>query len=140
MKPTSKYTNFLQKTNRAICLTLLASLPFNIANAQEYNGPVITFEQIFANPSNQDLNLNYARQQAAAGDYLGAASALERLLYTQPNWDSARLFYALVLYRLDDPQAARRELNILKTRPLSYEQQQVFSTYSKLLAGKAGVK
>ncbi len=133
------YVNLSRRVIWGMCLGLLMALPLSVAHAQEYNGPqgyngpTITFEQVFADPANQDLNLNYARQQAAAGDYLSAASTLERLLYTQPNWDSARLFYALVLYRLDDPQAAIRELNILETRPLSHEQQQLFSTYKKLL-------
>ena len=102
------------------------------ANISEYNGPVITFEQIYANPDDQDLNLNYARQQAALGDYLTAAASLERMLYTQPNWDSARLFYALCLYHLDDLEATRRELNILKTRPLSADQRKLFKSYKKL--------
>ena len=98
-------------------------------DTQAYNGPTITFEQVYANPDNQDLNLNYARQQAAAGDYLTAASTLERMLYTSPNWDSARLFYAMVLYRLDDSQAAVRELDLLDGRPLSAGQRAQVAAY-----------
>jgi len=95
----------------------------------EYNGPKITFEDIYANPDNQDLNLNYARQQVAAGDLLSAAATLERMLYASPNWDSARLFYALILFRLDDRQAAIRELNLLDGRPLSPKQRALAQSY-----------
>ena len=106
-----------------------------------YDGPTITFNQIFANPDDSQLNLNYARQQAKAGDLLSAASALERLLYTQPNWDSARLYYALVLYRLDDTQAAMRELDNLDNRPLTPEQRAQVTAYREdfrnpVLSGK----
>lgn len=112
-------------------LTVAAALPIsaNAQNAMDYTGPPVTFEQIYANPDDQDLNLNYARQQAAAGDYLSAASSLERMLYASPNWDSARLFYALVLYKLDDREAARRELDLLDGRPLSPDQRAQVAAY-----------
>ena len=99
------------------------------AIAADYDGPQITFEQIYASPDDQQLNLNYARQQAAAGDYISAASALERMLFSQPDWDSARLFYALVLYKLDDRQAAFSELDTLEARPLSADQMAQVKAY-----------
>jgi len=99
------------------------------ANAADYDGPQITFEQVYANPDDQQLNLNYARQQAAAGDFISAAAALERMLYAQPDWDSARLFYALVLYKLDDRQAAFAELDTLENRPLSPDQRAQAKAY-----------
>lgn len=77
---------------------------------------IITFEEIYNNPSDENLNLLYARQRAEAGDLLRAAGTLERLLYTEPDWDSARLNYALILHQLDDKQAATRELDILEDR------------------------
>lgn len=107
------------------------SLSANAQDAPRYNGPPITFEQVYANPDDQELNLNYARQQAAAGDYLSAASSLERMLYASPNWDSARLFYALVLFRLDDRQAAIRELDLLEDRPLSVDQKAQIAAYRR---------
>lgn len=131
----------IQKTNTHILSKLVCSIGFAVfaatsinAAATEYNGPTITFEQVYASPDDQKLNLNYARQQAARGDYLTAASSLERMLYSQPNWDSARLFYALCLYHLDDLQAATRELNILQTRPLSSTQRDLFNSYRKMVA------
>ena len=63
----------------------------------------ITYEQILAAPDDSKLNLAYARQ----------AAALERLLLARPNWDSVRLFYGFVLYRLDDMTGAKRELRAL---------------------------
>ena len=112
---------------------VISTFTVSAANTSEYNGPEITFEQIYANPDDQDLNLNFARQQAARGDYLTAAASLERMLYTSPNWDSARLFYALCLYHLDDLEAAMWELNVLETRPLLEEQRALFTTYKNLV-------
>ena len=95
----------------------------NNANAVDYTGPPITFEQVYANPDDQDLNLNYARQQASQGDYLSAAASLERMLYATPNWGTARLFLAICLYHLDDLQAAGRE-------PVSYTHLTLPTIYS----------
>ena len=85
----------------------------------------VTFSDIYAHPDNPDLNLAYARQQAESGNFLAAASTLERMLFISPNWDSARLFYAEVLVSLDDKQGALRELDILENRPLSPEQKKI---------------
>ena len=114
----------------------ISSLAFSTAQAGsiEYNGPKITFEQIYDNPDDNDLKLNYARQQAAAGDLLSAVGALEGMLYSQPNWDSARLFYAVVLYELDDRVAALRELDILDGRPLSSADQKIAARYRQAIA------
>lgn len=99
------------------------------AQADEYNGPRITFDQIYAEPDNQELNLNYARQQAADGDYIAAAGTLERLLFAQPDWDSARLYYALVLHKLDDVMGAEQQLKLLDDRPLSDTQREQVALY-----------
>lgn len=95
-----------------------------------YEGPPVTFQQIYDNPNDGQLNLNYARQQSARGDLLGAAAALERLLYNQPNWHSARLFYAAVLYRLDDKAAAAREMKLLEGRNLNNDQLVLYEDYN----------
>jgi len=112
---------------------VIASASSTIATAADqtdrYAGPKITFEQIYANPDDQQLNLSYARQQADKGDLISAASALERLLFAQPNWDSARLFYALVLFKLDDRKAAMSELNLLEGRPLTVGQRKQVDAY-----------
>ena len=112
----------------ALCIATCFAAPL-LANAQGYDGPRITFEQIYAQPDNQELNLNYARQQAAEGDYISAAGTLERLLFAEPDWDSARLFYALVLFKLDDQFGAQRQLKLLDARPLSAAQKKQVSIY-----------
>ncbi|WP_034492647.1 porin family protein [Afifella pfennigii] len=79
----------------------------------------ITYEDVLARPDDLALTYAYARQEADRGRLEQSAGALERLLLLEPNWDTARLFYAIVLYRLDDLKGAERELLILKDRPLS---------------------
>ncbi len=123
----------------AICMAgTLMSYGISHAGAKfTYDGPAIEFEQVFQNPGDTDLQLAYARQQAAAGDYLSAAGSLEAMLFAQPNWDSARLFYAILMYELDDQLGAMREFAILEKRPLSASQSELVSGYLKKLR-KAG--
>lgn len=102
----------------------------------EYTGPSISFEQFFQNPDDNELRLNYARQQAAEGDFISAAHALEGMLYASPNWDTARLFYAILLAELDDRVGATYEFNILVDRPLSAEHMSITKTYLKKLEAK----
>ncbi len=90
------------------------------ANSAEH----ITFEDILAAPNDLQLNLDYARQEVKSGRLQQAAAALERLLLIRPNWDSIRLFYGVVLYRLDDLSGAIRELSVLEGRNLSSGQEQ----------------
>ena len=97
----------------------------------------ITFEEVFANPDNAQLNLDYAKQEAESGNLLQAGSTLERLLYAEPNWDSARLFYAYVLLQLDDRQGAERELDLLEGRPLNGQQEADLRRYQAAMRGDA---
>lgn len=60
---------------------------------------------------------------------LNAASALERMLYANPNWHSSRLLYAALLYRLDDSKAAFRKLPPLKGRELNDHQKETYQRY-----------
>ena len=78
-------------------------------------GPVMAqdFEAVLATPDDPDLNLAYARAAADIGDLNGAAAALERVLIADPNRHGARLFYAVLLFRLDDLQGAREQLDLL---------------------------
>lgn len=100
----------------AAALVLSASFSA-LAAAQAQD--TITFEDVFNNPDDKQLNIDYARQEAAAGNLLASAATLERVLLADPNWDEARLFYAAVLYRLADFSGAEREVRILEGRPLS---------------------
>jgi len=90
---------------------------------------LITSEEVYENPDDHQLNLDYAKQEIKRGEMLNAASALERMLYANPNWHSARLLYAAVLYRLDDPQAAMRELSLLEGRDLNTQQIETYKRY-----------
>lgn len=122
------------KNSRILCAaTILVGSTCYVGNVQaaEYTGPAISFEQIYAHPADNDLKLNYARQQIAADDYLSAAGILEGMLFTQPNWDTARLLYAIVLFKLDDHQASMREFNLLEDRPLTAEQRGLADSYQK---------
>jgi len=89
------------------------------------------FGKVLTAPDDVDFNLAYARERASAGDLVGAAAALERLLLNRPNWHAARLFYAAVLIRLDDLQAARRELALLKDVKLSAAQAAEVAKYTR---------
>ncbi|WP_306252694.1 tetratricopeptide repeat protein [Parvularcula sp. IMCC14364] len=79
----------------------------------------ITFADVVRDPSNAELNYNYAVQQMTAGDLVSAAAALERILLTDPNRHDVRLLYAVVLFRMNDLQAADRELVQLEGANLS---------------------
>ncbi len=78
----------------------------------------ISFEEILAQPDNIELNFQYAQQQVKENDLLGAASTLERILLINPNLPQVRLFYAVVLFRLDNLTEAERELDAVSSLPM----------------------
>ena len=78
---------------------------------QEAAGQEVTYEQVLADPDNIDLNYRFARSQVRRGDVKGAAATLERILLIKPDLPMVRLFYGIVLYRLDDIVEAKRELS-----------------------------
>lgn len=92
----------------------------------------ITFEDVLARPDDAALNLKYAQQEVASGRLQQAAAALERLLLVQPDWDAVRLYYGVVLYRLGDLNAAKRELRLLEGRGLSANRERERVRYLKL--------
>lgn len=73
----------------------------------------VSFADILKNPDDIALNFAYARQQVAQGRLKSAATTLERILLIVPELHEVRLFYALVLIRLDSLQSAARELDRL---------------------------
>jgi hypothetical protein len=91
------------------------------------------FDTVLLAPDDQELNIGFARRAAAAGDLLSAAASLERLLLQQPNWHAARLFYAVTLYRLEDLQGARRELELLEAVELTALQRAELEKYRRLI-------
>jgi hypothetical protein len=78
-----------------------------------------SFQTIYAAPDDLAQDLAYARAEAKAGRLLSAAAALERILLLAPNENGVRLFYVAVLYRLDDLQGARQQLDALDPSTLT---------------------
>jgi len=91
------------------------------------------FQQIYASPDDLTKNLAYARAEARAGRLLNAASALERILLLAPNENGVRLFYVAVLYRLDDLQGAKQQLDSLDPSKLTPLQKKEFDKYQHLI-------
>ena len=121
---------------RSTFVALLAALGAVGATPAAAQG--ITFEDVLAAPDDPELNIEFARQEIAAGRLEQAASALERMLLTQPDWDAARLMYGIVLYRLDDLLGAERELLKLEGRELPPVQESDRVRYLRL--AQAGEK
>ncbi len=91
----------------------------------------VTFEDILRDPDNAELNFRYAQQQVAKNDMLGAMGTLERILAVKPELHEVRLFYAVVLFRLDNLPEAERELNTLEKAPLSPALRAEWKTYRR---------
>ncbi|MGI9482800.1 MAG: hypothetical protein ACR2OR_10645 [Hyphomicrobiales bacterium] len=92
----------------------------------------ITYQQILEQPDDLELVFSYARQEAELGNLQASAGALERLLLLEPEWDHARFFYAIVLYRLSDLDGALRELEILEGRDLPEAHMAEVQRYKRL--------
>jgi hypothetical protein len=97
----------------------------------------VTYEQVLARPDDLSLSYAFALQAAEDGRLEDAAGALERILLLDPDFDAARLFYAIVLYRLDDMEGAARELRLLQSRALTPAQQAEVARYLQLSESKA---
>lgn len=78
----------------------------------------VTFEQVLKDPDNIDLNFRYAKTQVARGDVRGAAATLERILLVNPELIQVKLFYGIVLFRLDNLEEAERALKDVRERPM----------------------
>lgn len=91
----------------------------------------ITFEQIINRPNDIELNFRFAQQQAKSDDLLGAAGTLERILIIRPDLHEVRLFYAVVLFRLDNVIDAQNELNRLDKVDLPGNLKSQVSLYKK---------
>ena len=77
---------------------------------------VATLDRLVERSTSADSAIALAREQAAAGDLLGAAATYERVLIADENADEARLAYAAILCRLDDRTSAELELALLSGR------------------------
>ncbi len=73
----------------------------------------VTYQDVLKSPDDILLNFQYAQNQVAENNLLGAAATLERILLIDPTLARVRLFYAVVLFRLDNWSEARREIDVL---------------------------
>ncbi len=74
----------------------------------------VTYQQVLADPDNIELNFRYAKSQVAQGNLRGASATLERILLIKPDLVRVKLFYGIVLFRLDNLDEAQRTLESLK--------------------------
>lgn len=79
----------------------------------------VTFDQVLADPDNVELNFRYARSQVARGDLKGAAATLERILLINPDLLRVKLFYGIVLFRLDNLEESERILRAIREQPMA---------------------
>ena len=93
-----------------------------------------SFQAIYAAPDDLAQDLAYARAEARAGRLLNAAAALERILLLAPNENGVRLFYVAVLYRLDDLQGAKQQLDALDETKLTPLQKAEADKYRERIA------
>lgn len=90
-----------------------------------------SYSDVLASPDDVDLSYRYAVVQIRKGELRGASASLERILMIQPQQANARLLRALVLYRLDNLDDARRELDTLKTLRLPPDLRSTANAYSR---------
>ncbi len=91
----------------------------------------ISFEDILKDPDNVDLNFQFAKQQVQENDLLGAVGTLERVLAVRPELHEIRLFYAVVLFRLDNLVEAEREFDALENVTLSSNLREEWKRYRR---------
>jgi len=128
----SEFLGGMAAKARSVALAATVCLTSGNALAQS-----ITFDQVLASPDDIQLNFDYAKQEAATGRLQQSAAALERILLNRPNYDTARLFYGIVLYRLSDLEGAIRELTLLDGRELTPEQERDRKRYLALAQSRA---
>tara|TARA_R110000868_G_scaffold165328_1_gene398315 strand:- start:39379 stop:40797 length:1419 start_codon:yes stop_codon:yes gene_type:complete len=88
---------------------------------QTDDGREISFADVLTNPDDVVLNFRWAKAQIARGDVRGASATLERVLVLDPDLAVVRLYYAIVLYRLDSLDEARAQFERLRSMPVSPE-------------------
>ena len=114
-----------------LCMSLTSTAAAQNSLQETARTVTVSEQDIYQNPDDNELNLQYAKEQIRLGEMLNAGAALERMLYSNPNWHSARLLYAAVLYRLDDQKAALRELSLLEKKELNAQQLETLTRYKQ---------
>ena len=98
----------------------------------------ITFEQILENPTDLELNLEYARQQDKVGKYKSTIAALERLNLLYPVNTDIKLYLLSVLVRVDSGEKVTELVNdLLKEPNLSSDIQDYLNSVLKEFAERA---
>jgi hypothetical protein len=111
----------------------MAACVAGLAGGEAVADDAPTFAQVLAAPDDPQINLAYAQNEAANGNLLYAAAALERVLIAHPNANSVRLFYVAVLYRLNDLQGAKDQIRQLEGAHLTPQQQSELDKYRDLV-------
>ncbi len=88
---------------------------------QTDDGGGITYADILSNPDDIVLNFRWAKAQLSRGEVRGASATLERILVLDPDLAPVRLYYAIVLYRLDSLDEARAQFDRLSQMDVSPE-------------------
>ncbi len=96
----------------------------------------LSYQDILSQPDDIQLNYQYAREQIAGNDLLGAAATLERILLINPDLHQIRLLYGVILYRLDDLMEAQQVLEVLKDAELPAQSREELNTYLKIIKRK----
>lgn len=98
--------------------------------------PPPTFEQVLSAPDDPELNLRFAIAAAQSDDLLAAEAAVQRVLILQPEWHSARLLYAAILFRMENYQDADIQLKMVDNTKLTQLEVQEAARYRQLIAGQ----
>lgn len=89
----------------------------------------VSYADVLQRPDDLELNYHFAKTQVADGDLKGAAATLERILMINPALPKVHLFYAIVLYRLDNLREALRELETIRKLDMPAELKEEVETY-----------
>lgn len=104
----------LRLTVSGICAATIAFVP---VHAQDEPPPEI--ESLIAPTLEVGSGIALARTQIADSDLVAAVATLERVLIANPEANDARLLYASLLCRLDDPAGARVEIDYLRGQAIA---------------------
>lgn len=96
--------------------------------------PRITYDDLLGNPDDLALAFAFAKQEVRDGNVLSALSTLERMLLLRPDLHDVRLFYAILLYRLDNMAEARTHLDRLADEVLPAALAREVARYQGLVA------
>ena len=108
-----------------------ASAPGTASN-QEFED---LFQQVLRDPANLELTLRYATVATKIGDFEAAVTALERILFFNPNLPEVRLELGVLYYRLGSYAVARNYLTEARDTPtLSPEQKALAEQYLSSIA------